>query len=315
MQRYDLSEYLDDLEYREVISSNLRSVVSAVYRATKRISEAVNRGPLDQLWGVAGSENSQGEAQQKLDLVAHEVLVETSGRRGNPLAAIGSEEQTVAEALDLDNGQFVLLFDPLDGSSNIDVNIPIGTIFSILPHKPGATLEETCLQPGDNQLCAGYAIYGTTTQLVLTFGHGVDVFTLNHGSGAYCMTAEGIKIPRVSKEYAINGANRESWAPPVLRYVKEMEQGGMRHRWVGSMVADVHRILMRHGIFLYTDPPKIRLLYEANPMAFITEQAGGEASTGTGRIMEVTPTELHHKVPVILGSADVVARLVSYHQQ
>jgi fructose-1,6-bisphosphatase I len=228
-------------------------------------------------------------------------------------------------------GKYLLVFDPLDGSSNTDGNISVGTIFCIL-RAPVAAREarlEDFLQPGVKQVCAGYALYGPSTMLVLTTGHGVNGFTLDRDVGEFVLTHPGMCIPTDTREFAINASNERFWEPPVQRYVDECLAGktGPRGadynmRWIASMVAEVHRILNRGGVFMYprdtkdpSKPGRLRLLYEANPMAFIVEQAGNVASTGRERLLEVSPTELHQRVPVILGSRNQVERIVRYHAE
>jgi fructose-1,6-bisphosphatase I len=227
-------------------------------------------------------------------------------------------------------GEYLLLFDPLDGSSNIDVNVSIGTIFSVLKAPEGMQTpsEQDFLQAGTKQVAAGYAVYGPQTVLVLTTGHGVNCFTLDREMGSWVMTQRHIQIPPDTAEYAINASNARHWFPPVRRYIDELEQGkvgprgkNFNMRWIASMVADVHRILNRGGIFMYPadardpdKPGKLRLMYEANPMAFIVEQAGGAASDGHQRILEIAPTSLHQRVAVFLGSKHEVERVTSYHQ-
>jgi len=224
-----------------------------------------------------------------------------------------------------------LLFDPLDGSSNVDVNISVGSIFSILrapvPNRPAGLND--FLQPGVKQVCAGYALYGSSTMLVLTLGHGVNGFTLDREVGEFILTHPNMTIPEDTREFAINASNRRFWEPPVQRYVEECLAGkegprgkDFNMRWVASMVAEVHRILTRGGIFMYprdtkdpAKPGKLRLMYEANPMALIVEQAGGAASTGYERILDIQPEGLHQRVPVILGSKNEVEVVVSYHRQ
>ena len=229
-------------------------------------------------------------------------------------------------------GKYLLTFDPLDGSSNIDVNISVGTIFSILRCPEGVTnpTAEDFLQPGTKQVCAGYALYGPSTMLVLTTGNGVNGFTLNNDIGEFMLTHPNMTIPADTQEFAINMSNQRFWEAPVQRYVDECVKGktpggrekNFNMRWVASMVAEVHRILIRGGIFMYPfdnkevgKAGKLRLLYEANPMSFIVEQAGGACSTGRGRIMELKPTGLHQRVPVILGSKNEVERVVGYHKE
>jgi fructose-1,6-bisphosphatase I len=225
-------------------------------------------------------------------------------------------------------GEYLLLFDPLDGSSNIDVNVSVGTIFSVLQCPEGMEPgEQAFLQPGARQVCAGYAVYGPTTLLVLTLGDGVNVFTLDREYGRFVMTQQNVRIPEDTREFAINASNARYWEPPVKRYVDELlagKDGPRGHdfnmRWVASMVADVHRILSRGGIFMYpldskthAQGGKLRIMYEANPMAFIVEQAGGAATDGRRRILDIQPEKLHQRVPVILGSKNEVERVTSYH--
>jgi fructose-1,6-bisphosphatase I len=228
-------------------------------------------------------------------------------------------------------GEYLLLFDPLDGSSNIDVNVSIGTIFSVLRkvgHTRGVS-EEDFLQPGKQQAAAGYCVYGPQTTLVLTLGNGVTMFTLDRETGSWVLTSTDVRIPEETKEFAINMSNMRHWAPPVRRYIDECLQGktgprgkDFNMRWVASMVADVHRILTRGGVFLYPwdqrepdKPGKLRLMYEANPMGFIVEQAGGLATNGHERILDLVPTKLHQRVSVVLGSASEVRRVTEYHRE
>ncbi|HFQ91447.1 MAG TPA: class 1 fructose-bisphosphatase, partial [Chromatiales bacterium] len=252
---------------------------------------------------------------------------------GGHLAAMASEEMEEVYPIPgkYPRGKYLLVFDPLDGSSNIDVNISVGTIFSILRCADGVTnpTEADFLQPGTRQVCAGYALYGPSTMMVMTTGHGVNGFTLDQNVGEFILTHKNMEIPADTSEFAINASNSRFWEPPVKRYVDECLAGregprgkDFNMRWVASMVAEVHRILTRGGIFMYPrdnkDPAKagkLRLMYEANPMSFIVEQAGGASSTGRERILDIQPQELHQRVPVILGSKNEVQRVVEYHQQ
>jgi len=247
------------------------------------------------------------------------------------LAAMASEEMDDVYSIPAQypRGKYLLLFDPLDGSSNIDVNVSVGTIFSILRCPAGVTnpLVRDFLQPGTTQVCAGYALYGPSTMLVLTLGRGVNGFTLDRDIGEFMLTHPDIQIPLDTEEFAINASNERFWEQPVQRYVEECLAGkddprakNFNMRWIASMVAEVHRILMRGGVFLYPkdtkDPGmagKLRLMYEANPMSFIVEQAGGTSSTGRERIMDMLPNALHQRVPVILGSRNEVERIIGYH--
>jgi len=311
------------------ISPELRLMLEVVARACKRISQAVNKGSLGDVMGSADSENIQGEMQKKLDIIANEVLIEAN-EWGGHLAAMASEEMEGIHVVPnrYPQGEYLLLFDPLDGSSNIDVNVSIGTIFSVLKKPEGAGVsEQDFLQAGTKQVAAGYCVYGPQTTLVLTVGDGVAVFTLDREQGSFLLTQEDLQIPEDTKEFAVNMSNQRHWAPPMQRYIDECMQGrdgprgkDFNMRWVGSMVADVHRILTRGGIFLYPwdnrepeKPGKLRLMYEANPMSWLVEQAGGVSTNGQGRIMVIEPKSLHQRVSVFMGSKNEVERVTRYH--
>jgi len=314
------------------IPSELRLLLEVVARACKGISHAVNKGALGGVLGSAGSANVQGEVQKKLDIIANDVLIEAN-EWGGHLAAMASEEMDTIHAVPnrYPQGEYLLLFDPLDGSSNIDVNVSIGTIFSVLKKADAITTvrESDFLQAGTRQVAAGYCVYGPQTTLVLTVGDGVAMFTLDREQGSFVLTQEDVKIPEDTQEFAINMSNMRHWAAPVQRYVDECLQGkdgprgkDFNMRWVASMVADVHRILTRGGIFLYPwdkrEPAKagkLRLMYEANPMSWLIEQAGGVSSNGSARIMDIEPAQLHQRVSVILGSRHEVERVVRYHRE
>jgi fructose-1,6-bisphosphatase I len=319
------------------IPSQLRLLLEVVARACKSISQAVNKGALGGVLGTAESENVQGEIQKKLDIIANEVLIEAN-EWGGHLAAMASEEMEGIYVVPnrYPQGEYLLLFDPLDGSSNIDVNVSIGTIFSVLKKQETAgqgasngVSEQDFLQPGNKQVAAGYCVYGPQTTLVLTVGDGVAMFTLDREQGSFVLTQEDIKIPPDTKEFAINMSNMRHWDEPVKRYVEECLQGedGLRGknfnmRWIASMVADVHRILTRGGVFMYPwdkrepeKPGKLRLMYEANPMGWLVEQAGGAATNGKDRILDIVPGRLHERVSVILGSKNEVERVTRYHAE
>jgi len=311
---------------------SLRLLIEVVARSCKTISHAVSKGALGEVLGSAGSENVQGEVQKKLDVISNEMLLEAN-EWGGHLAAMASEE--MEEIFPIPNrypkGEYLLLFDPLDGSSNIDVNVSIGTIFSVLkaPDGMGTPTEADFLQCGARQVAAGYAVYGPQTVLVLTTGNGVNCFTLDREMGSWVLTQRNMRIPSETKEFAINASNARHWYPPVKRYVDEMLAGetgprakNFNMRWIASMVADVHRILNRGGIFMYPadarepdKPGKLRLMYEANPMSFIVEQAGGAATNGKQRILDIQPQKLHERVAVFLGSRSEVERVTSYHSE
>ncbi|MEQ1813234.1 MAG: class 1 fructose-bisphosphatase, partial [Candidatus Nitrotoga sp.] len=311
---------------------DLTGLLDDIVIACKKIAYNVNKGGLIGVLGSAGSENVQGETQKKLDVITNDIFIEACKWSGH-YAALASEEMDDVYPIPAQypKGKYLVSFDPLDGSSNIDVNISVGTIFSILRCPNGVTnpTAEDFLQSGTKQICAGYALYGPATMMVLTTGNGVNGFTLDSGVGEFFLTHPNMTVPVDTQEFAINASNQRFWEAPVQRYIDECVKGkspggrekNFNMRWVASMVAEVHRILVRGGIFMYPfdtkeagKAGKLRLLYEANPMSFIIEQAGGLASTGRGRIMELKPTGLHQRVPVILGSKNEVERVVGYHK-
>ncbi len=333
--RPSLTRYLvEQQRVHGLIPPELRLLIEVVARACKRISISVNKGALGEVLGSAGSENVQGEVQKKLDIIANEVLIDAN-EWGGHLAAMASEEMEGIYVVPnrYPKGEYLLLFDPLDGSSNIDVNVSIGTIFSVLrrrnedPTRVDPVCESDFLQPGRHQVAAGYCIYGPQTVLVLTVGNGVAMFTLDREQGSWVLTQEDVQIPADTREFAINMSNMRHWDAPVRRYVEECLAGqegprgkDFNMRWIASMVADVHRILTRGGIFMYPwdkrephKPGKLRLMYEANPMSWLVEQAGGAATNGRQRILDLEPTQLHERVSVILGSKNEVDRVTAYH--
>ena len=330
MSKLSLTHHLIRCEREHGLEPDLRLLLETVARACKTIGHAVGKGALGGVLGAAGTTNVQGEAQKKLDVLSNEILVEASSW-GGFLAGMASEEMDDPMGIPVayPRGRYLLLFDPLDGSSNIDVNVSIGTIFSVLraPEGNGDPGEAAFLQPGSQQVCAGYAVYGPQTQLVLSVGHGVQVFTLARETGSFLLTQENVRIPADTKEVAINMSNVRHWEPPVKRYVDEMLAGrtgplgkDFNMRWIASMVADVHRIMSRGGIFMYPrdarepdKPGKLRLMYEGNPMAFLVEQAGGAATNGRQRILDLMPGKLHERVSVMLGSKNEVDRVTGYH--
>ncbi|WP_026182415.1 class 1 fructose-bisphosphatase [Leeia oryzae] len=330
MSRVTLSRYLIEQTRDHNTPADLRFLVEVVARACKAISHAVSKGALGGVLGNAGTDNVQGEAQKKLDVISNEILLEAN-EWGGHLAAMASEEMEEAYQIPghYPKGAYLLLFDPLDGSSNIDVNVSVGTIFSVLRCPEGTTTpnEQSFLQPGTEQVAAGYAIYGPQTMLVLTMGNGVKGFTLDREMGSFVLTHDNMQVPEQTKEFAINMSNQRHWEIPVARYVSELLAGttgslgkDYNMRWIASMVADVHRILTRGGIFMYPrdarEPEKagkLRLMYEANPMSFIIEQAGGAATNGRQRILDIQPESLHQRVAVFLGSKEEVDRITGYH--
>lgn len=332
MSRITLTQFLIEQQRNENhIPANLRLLIEVVARAVKTISVHVGKGNLAGVLGEAGSDNIQGEAQKKLDVISNELLLQAN-EWGGHLAAMASEEMDGPHQIPnrYPKGEYLLVFDPLDGSSNIDVNVSVGTIFSVLRCPEGVEASaDAFLQPGSQQAAAGYAVYGPSTMLVITVGTGVHGFTLDREFGAWILTHPDIRIPEDTKEFAINASRARHWEPAMKRYVDELQAGvegprgrDFNMRWVASMVADVHRILARGGIFMYPLDEKnrprgghLRLLYEANPMAMIVEQAGGAASTARERILDVQPSALHQRIPVVLGSKNEVERVVRYHAE
>lgn len=326
--RTTLSKFV--IEQARLQHSELGALLIDVAAAVKTISAMVGKGALGGNLGALDSTNVQGEVQKKLDVLTNEAILRHC-EWGGQLAGMASEEMDEPYAIpnEYPRGRYLLVFDPLDGSSNSDVNVSVGTIFSIFarPTAGDAQLGDY-LRPGCEQLAAGYAIYGPSTMMVLTLGNGTHGFTLDRENGNFILTHPDIRVPEETNEFAINTSNERFWEPPVQRYVSECKAGktGVRAadfnmRWIASMVAEVHRILIRGGIFMYPKdskdpgkPGRLRLLYEANPMAMLIEQAGGAASTGRQRILDVQPEALHQRVPVILGSKNEVERLERYHR-
>ncbi|KGQ19162.1 Fructose-1,6-bisphosphatase, type I [Lysobacter dokdonensis DS-58] len=325
-----LTRHLIEEERAGHIGADLRLLIEVVARACKSISVSVGKGALGGVLGEAGSGNIQGEAQKKLDVIANDVLLEANAWGGH-LAACASEEMDHCQPIPdvYPRGNYLLLFDPLDGSSNIDVNVSVGTIFSVLRCPEGVTHPDDShfLQPGTTQVAAGYCIYGPSTMLVLSIGQGTHAFTLDREMGSFVLTTRGMTVPASTKEFAINMSNQRHWETPMQDYVRDLLAGetgprgkNFNMRWIASMVADVHRILTRGGVFIYPwdkkDPSKagkLRLMYEANPMSYLVEQAGGAATNGRTRILDLAPTQLHQRVPVFLGSRDEVAKATEYH--
>ena len=331
-RRSTLSKFIIEEQRKLSGGSELIALVNDIQTACKYIAVAVAKGPLAGTRGSTGNINVQGEEQKPLDMISNDIMLKCC-EWGGYLAGMASEEMDEPYAIPdiYPRGRYLLVFDPLDGSSNLDVNVTVGTIFSVLRAPEGVTDPQVAdfLQPGTAQVCAGYALYGPTAMIVLTLGTGVHGFTLDPDIGAYILTHPNLSIAPDTHEFAVNASNQRFWEPPVKRYVEECVAGksGDREkdfnmRWIASMVAEAHRILMRGGLFMYPKdtkdpkrPGRLRLLYEANPMAMLIEQAGGAASTGRGRILEVKPEALHQRVPVILGSRNEVARLERYHAE
>lgn len=309
------------------VAAPLQSAIQAVLTASKEISVLLQKGAMAGVLGSAEAENVQGETQKKLDVISNDVLKDTL-KDCPAVAGIASEEEDLPVTANAD-GEFLVIFDPLDGSSNIDINVTVGTIFSILPSNgEDPAKEATYLQSGRKQLAAGYVLYGPSTLLVMTTGQGVDIFTLDPDTNEFVLTEAQSQITPNTKEFAINMSNQRFWAEPMQQYVADLLQGeegplGKRYnmRWVAAMVAEVHRIINRGGIFMYPwdkrepgKPGKLRLMYEGNPMSMLVEQAGGISSNAEINIMDIEPEHIHQRVPVILGSKEEVETALTYHK-
>lgn len=329
--RTTLSKFLIQQLKGSPEQNDLAALLVDIAACVKAISAMTAKGELGGVLGSLDSTNVQGETQKKLDVLSNEAFVNTFAM-GGLVAGIASEEMDDPQEIDPQDGsgRFLAIFDPLDGSSNIDVNVSVGSIFSVLraPQGRAATMTDY-LRPGRHQLAAGYAIYGPATMMVLTVGKGTHGFTLDREVGNFILTHPHMEVPEDSSEFAINASNERFWEPPVMRYVAECKAGkndvrgrDFNMRWIASMVAEVHRILMRGGVFLYprdmkdpVKPGRLRLMYEANPMSFVIEQAGGLGSTGRARILDLEPGEIHQRVPVIVGSKNEVERIERYHRE
>lgn len=323
MSYLNLSQFLE--QQTGNLTPELAQVISTIADTCQTIDQALQKGALAGVLGSAQHENVQGEEQKKLDVISNDYLIDAL--KVHPqvggLASEELDEFTPAQ----ENGKYLVLFDPLDGSSNIDINMCVGTIFSILPAKNAVTQAEDFMQAGNQQVAAGYVLYGPSTMLALTVGAGTVFFTFDPETQHFLLTSENIQVAVDTKEYAINSSNQRHWENPVKRYIEELLAGktGPREkdfnmRWVACMVGDIHRILCRSGIFMYPydlkDPKKagrLRLMYEANPMSMLIEQAGGASSTGRIRILDIEPTDLHQRVPVIIGSKNEVDLVTGYH--
>ncbi len=316
-----LAQHMDG-EHSQALIAILKDTEGAI----KQIAVAIDAGAIVGNMGSLATENVQGETQKTLDVLTNDIFVEAIQKSGY-VAGLVSEEVVDPINLTTKSGQYLLCVDPLDGSSNVNINISVGTIFSILKAKSNQPELQDFLQTGTEQICAGYALYGTSTMLVFTTGDGVNGFTLDKKTDTFILTHPNMQIPQNTTEFAINLSNYRFWQEPVQRYIDECLQGteGERNkdfnmRWVASMVAEVHRILVRGGVFMYPSDAKakmgkLRLMYEANPMSFIVEQAGGVSTTGLQRVMEVNPTGIHQRVPILLGSKNEIDRIASYHQK
>ena len=310
------------------VDPQLISLINTLMAACKEISFRLHQGELAGILGSTLDENIQGETQKKLDIISNQLIKDILLESGLVRAIASEEEDTIV--VGSENGRYLVCFDPLDGSSNIDINSLVGTIFSIMEVPEGQTgaTEEMFLQPGTAQVAAGYVLYGASTQLALTTGNGVRLFTLDNTIGEFLLTQEKMSITEDTAEFAINMSNQRFWEPAMQNYIADLLAGeaGSRDknfnmRWIAAMVGDVHRVLCRGGIFTYpadnknpNKPYKLRLMYEANPMSFLVEQAGGISSTGYERIMDIEPQEIHQRVAVILGSKNEVNTCLSYHK-
>ena len=320
-----LAHYLNT----STIDPALSDVITTITDVGKTISQLLRKGALADILGEAGNQNVQGEDQKKLDVLANDLLLDALAQNAH-CAGVASEELDHATPANAD-GSLLVLFDPLDGSSNIDINMAVGTIFSILPYQRQGQVstDSDFLQAGNQQLAAGYLLYGTSTMLALTVADSVVMFSLDPDSGDYVLIEEAVQIDADTSEYAINGSNYRYWRAPMQQYIDELIDGhtGVRGRdfntrWVAAMVGDVHRILCRGGLFTYPfdtkdikKPGKLRLMYEANPMSLLIERAGGSATDAVNRILDIEPTDIHQRVPVVLGSKNEVEYVKNLHVQ
>lgn len=311
---------LEQQAYFPGSTGTLSWILSALSICGKMIANNVRRARLEDVLGAAGKENVQGEQQQKLDVIANDILLRVLGSREG-VAVIASEENEEPVLLrEEGEGKYCVLFDPLDGSSNLDVCAGVGTIFSILRYDKPQNSEQGWLQAGSKQVAAGYVLYGSSTILVMTIGKGVDMFVLDPAIGAFVRVNQGLKIPYANKSYSMNEGNRQSFPEGYNKYLDWAQANGYSSRYVGTMVADIHRILIKGGVFMY--PPtekapggKLRLMYEANPMSMLIEQAGGKAEAAPNqRILDIKPTDIHQRVPVVIGSMGEVDRVLEYLQ-
>ena len=327
-ERVSLLQYLTQAARDGQLDPPLALVMQQVGAASREVSAALARSALDGVLGAVDSANASGETQKKLDVLANDAFMRALSWTG-AVAGIASEELDGVYHVPGASGDYLVLLDPLDGSSNIDVNISVGSIFSVLraPNGAAGLADDDFLQAGSRQVLAGFTVYGPATVMVLSFGRGVQGFTLDPASGEFLLTQPDVRIPERTSEYAINASNQRWWQPPVQRYVAECMAGkdgprgrDFNMRWVGSMVGDVYRLLTRGGIFMYprdtkdpTKPGKLRLMYEANPIGYVVEQAGGAATTGYERILDVRPHDIHQRAAVILGSKEEVDLVATYH--
>lgn len=316
-----LKEYLSNWTLDGRTRGQVADTVLAIAEASVRLSEVIARGALGAKLGRVVARAGEFDEQKEVDVLANDIFIETL--KAQPVAALASEEAEQPIAI-RDDGALLVATDPLDGSSNVDANVSVGTIFSVLPRHPSSKGEAAFLRPGSHQLAAGFFVYGPQTVLALTVGHGTQIFTLDRETRTYRLTTRNVAIPAEAEEYAINASNARHWDDPIRIYIHDCENGAngprghdFNMRWTGSPVADIYRILTRGGIYLYPGDRRkgfhqgrIRLIYEANPLAWIVEQAGGRATTGRERVLDVVPAALHQKTPLICGSRDEVDRVM-----
>lgn len=323
-QDFDLKGHIDSLAAHGRVCRDLAPVIAALASAGREIAMLIARG--SRVHGLADcikADNGAGDAQKKLDILTNDIVIEAA--RTAPIAWLASEE--CEESLALTPGaRYSLAIDPLDGSSNIETNAPVGTIFSVVPTSPDRTADSTFLQPGTAQLAAGFIIYGPQCALFLTLGHGTDMFTLDTNTGVFMLSASGLRIEPDTQEFAINASNARHWSPAVRRYIDDCTLGSegprgkdFNMRWIASMVAEAQRILVRGGVYLYPrdkrqgyESGRLRLIYEANPIGFLIEQAGGLATDGTTRILDIQPARIHQRTPFVFGSRREIERLAQY---
>jgi len=328
----NFSQFLTEQRtHNPAIDDDLVGLMDDLQRAVIVIAALVSRGALHQSGDVATQVNVQGEEQKPFDVISNDIMLQHC-EQGGRVCGMASEELEHPYTLSPEHkrGPYLLIFDPLDGSSNIDINVTVGSIFSVLKAPEGVTeaVEADFLQPGRRQVAAGFALYGPNTMMIITLGHGTHGFTFDRGLGQFVLTHPAMRIPETTQEFAINASNERFWEPPVRRYIRECIDGktgprgvDFNMRWVASMVAEIYRILVRGGIYMYPRDSKqpikagrLRLMYEANPAAMLVEQAGGGASTGREPLMDIVPTGIHQRVPIIIGSIKEVERLVRYHE-
>ncbi len=326
----NLNNFLSENLNKTEANQRLASIVKAIAASVVQVANLIECAPLAGQLGKLQNENIQGEQQAKLDLLTNDCFIAHLQACEAVLGIVSEElDEAIVFSKDTSKPNYLVAFDPLDGSSNIDVNVAVGSIFSVLSAPIGrATQTADFLQKGTQQVLAGYAIYGPSTGLVFTIGSGVHFFTLNRATGEFLLTQANMRVPKDTQEFAINASNARFWEPPIQQYVTECLAGttdvrgkDFNMRWIASMVADMHRVLIRGGIYLYPKDNKVplkagrlRLLYELNPMSWLIEQAGGKSSTGHERVLALAPTGIHQRAPIIIGSENEVERIVNYYQ-